>query len=391
MKDEKPHSHILVEKRKDLSLLAADLEKEPVIAVDLEADSMFHYQEKVCLLQISTPSKNILVDPLALGNLSPLAPVFADPNIKKVFHGADYDIRSLHRDFDIEVNCLFDTQIAAGFLGARELGLAGLLKDRFGVTLQKKYQKKDWSQRPLPIAMLEYAVSDTLHLLPLAGLLEEELRAKGRLYWVEEECHILSKVRANLNNDNPLFLKFRGAGKLDTRSLAVLEAILKFRDHIASRQDRPLFKVLGAAPVLEMVKKKPRTKKALQEIRGLGAGQIKTFGPSLLTVIRKALGLPEDALPIYPKKAGYGYDQKEPKVSERVQALKEWRNKVADDLGIDRSLVTTTAQIKAMAMANPKEPKDIQAIAGMRNWQSRVFGEEICALLNNQNSTPSCA
>lgn len=132
-----------------LEELALRLGREPVIACDLEADSLHHYREKVCLLQFSTPDYSALVDPLAVTDLSPLAPVMADPKIRKIFHGADYDMRSLHRDFGIEVENLFDTMIACQFLGEKEVGLAAALKKRFGVELDKQFQKADWSQRLL--------------------------------------------------------------------------------------------------------------------------------------------------------------------------------------------------------------------------------------------------
>jgi len=136
--------YILVKDQSALARMAAELEKEKAIAVDLEADSLFHYREQVCLLQISTRLQNYLVDPLVLKDLSSLSPIFANPRVRKVFHGADNDIRALYRDFRIDVNGLFDTQIAARFLGNGETGLAGLLKENLGVFLDKKFQKKDW-------------------------------------------------------------------------------------------------------------------------------------------------------------------------------------------------------------------------------------------------------
>jgi ribonuclease D len=210
---------LLIEKDADLNKIVAELQKEPAIGVDLEADSMFHYQEKVCLLQISTHTLNIVIDPLSVQDLSPLAPVFGDARIRKVFHGADYDIRSLYRDFGIEVHSLFDTQVASRFLGARETGLASLLKMRFDVSSDKRYQKKDWSQRPLSAAMLTYAVQDICYLLPLAGILERELMEKGLLFCVEEECEQLSGVRPNSSRNRPgKNLMLSGSGGQTQRS-----------------------------------------------------------------------------------------------------------------------------------------------------------------------------
>ncbi len=174
--DAEPHPpYLWVEETKDLPRVIEALQNEPAIGVDLECDSMFHYHERVCLIQIATRRQNFVVDPIRAEDISPLAPIFSNPDIEKVFHGADYDIRSLYRDFKIEVHSLFDTQISARFLGLRETGLASLLGERFSVTADKKYQKKDWSQRPLPEAMIQYAVQDIHYLLPLADMLKREL------------------------------------------------------------------------------------------------------------------------------------------------------------------------------------------------------------------------
>lgn len=377
MSKKKP-PYLLVKNRSALSRIATELKKEKSIGVDLEADSLFHYQEKVCLIQISTPSKNFLVDPLPLDDLSPLSPVFSDPNIQKVLHGADYDIRSLYRDFGIEVNALFDTQIAAKFLGIMETGLARLLKDRLGVVVDKKYQKRDWSQRPLPDAMLTYAVTDTLHLLPLSRIFEDELRQRGRLFCVEEECKLLSRVRPLPPDNNPLFLKFNGAKRLDPRGLGVLESILQLRNDTARRRDRPPFKVLVNEAILEIAERCPVTEKDLEPIKGLNARQIKTLGRSILKKTAEALHMPQSDLPVFPKNNGRRITGK---VSKRAKLLKEWRAQRAKQIGLDPSLVLTNAQIMDLALSHPKARKDLKDIDTIRAWQRKLFGSEICSLL----------
>ncbi len=371
-------AYLLVKDGSNLGRIAAGLERETVIGVDLEADSMFHYQEKVCLIQISTSLQNILVDPLWLDDLSPLFPVFANPNIRKVFHGADYDIRSLYRDFGIEVNSLFDTQIAARFLGIRETSLASLLKERVGVVIEKKYQKKDWSERPLPAAMRAYAVQDTCHLLTLSRILEKELRVKGRLFCVEEECELLSKVRPVPADGNPLFVRFKGAGRLDPRGLAVLESILQLRDDTARRRDLPPFKVLGNEPIMEIAKKKPVTERELERIKGLSVKQVRMLGRSILKKTDESTKLPEDKLPVFPRNAG---ERISAKMSKKVKALKVWREEKAKEMGIDPSLVCTNNQIHSLARAHPKRRKDLEDIDTIRAWQRKLFGSEICYLL----------
>ncbi len=370
--------YILVEKYPDLYRIGAGLQKEEAIGVDLEADSMFHYQERVCLVQISTRTQNILIDPLAVKDVSPLTPVFADSRVRKVFHGADYDIRSLYRDFGIEVHSLFDTEIAARFLRFRETGLASLLRHMFGLIIEKKYQKRDWSQRPLPSPMCVYAAQDSCHLLTLSRLFEKKLRTKGLLFCVEEECEALSKVRPAPREENPLFLKFKGAGKLDSRSLAVLEALLQFRDDVARRRDLPPFKIVGNLPLLEMAQKKPVTPSKLMALRGLSPKQVKSLGQPLLERIREALNLPEETLPTYPRKPRPAYDLT---VTKRVKALREWREHRASSLGIDSALTLSNAQIRALALENPDHPHALEQMTEIKNWQKHLFGPEICAIL----------
>ncbi|MBL7205829.1 MAG: HRDC domain-containing protein [Desulfobacteraceae bacterium] len=377
MRREQP-AYLLVKDRSNLSRIAARLERETAIGVDLEADSMFHYQEKVCLIQISTPLQDILVDPLSLDDLSPLSPVFGDPNIRKVFHGADYDIRSLYRDFDIEVNSLFDTQIAARFLGIKETGLAHLLKENLGVLVEKKYQKKDWSERPLPAAMRAYAVQDTCHLLPLSRILEKELRVKGRLFCVEEECELLSKVRPAPPDANPLFLRFKGASRLDPRDLAVLESIMQLRDDTARRRDLPPFKILGNAQIMEIVERKPVTERDLRRIKGLSARQVRMLGRSILKKIDESTKLPENELPAFPRNTE---ERIGAKVLKKVKALREWRGQRAKEMGNDPSLVCTNNQIHSLALAHPKKLKDLEDIDTIKAWQRRLFGSEICHIL----------
>jgi ribonuclease D len=377
MRREQP-AYLLVKNRSNLSRIAARLERETAIGVDLEADSMFHYQEKVCLIQISTPLQDILVDPLSLDDLSPLSPVFGDPNIRKVFHGADYDIRSLYRDFDIEVNSLFDTQIAARFLGIRETGLAHLLKENLGVLVEKKYQKKDWSERPLPAAMRAYAVQDTCHLLPLSRVLEKELRVKGRFFCVEEECELLSKVRPVPPDANPLFLRFKGARRLDPRGLAVLESIMQLRNDTARRRDLPPFKILGNAQIMEIAERKPVTERDLGRIKGSSRRQVRMLGRSILKKIDESTKLPENELPKFPRNTE---ERIGAKVSKKVKALREWREQRAKEMGTDPSLVCTNDQIHSLALAHPKRLKDLEDIDTIRAWQRRLFGSEICHIL----------
>jgi len=357
---------------------AAALLAEKKVSVDLEADSMYHFKEKVCLLQLAAGSTRSLVDPLAVADLSALKPVFADPAIRKIFHGADYDIRCLYRDFGITVENLFDTQLACRFLGVRETGLEAVLLKRFNVAIDKRYQKKDWSQRPLPQEMRDYAARDVLYLLPLARILERELKQRDRLFWVKEENELLSRVRPNSDRLYPLYLNFKGAGRLSPRDLAILEGLLNFRRTIAAKKDRPLFKVLGNATLLSIVKVRPQTVPELEKVRPLGSKQTGMYGEALIETLRAALALPAEELPHYPHRHAPTI---KPAARRKIKVLKDWREAKGARLELDPALVCSKAVMGDLAGTNPRTLSDLEDIKEMRNWQKKVFGEELVSVL----------
>ena len=363
--------------------IARILGQANIIGVDLEADSLYHYFEKVCLIQIATESASYVIDPLALRDLSALHPVFSNPRIRKVFHGADYDIRSLFRDFRFEVENLFDTQLACKFLGLRESGLEALLRNRFHVELNKKYQRADWSQRPLSPEMVEYAAMDGKYLIPLARMLEKELEEKGRLSWVEEECQFSRKVRFMRPSHAPLYLRVKGAFLLDPRSLAVLEALLEFREARAQKSDLPPFKVLGNEPLLELAMKKPLSLEELETGKVLSRKQIDRYGAPLLQEIHRAMAIPDKDLPVYPRAARP--DLSLP-VSKRVKALKIWRDMRAKTLEMEPGILLNNVLINDLALNNPRSIEEMNEIPGLKKWLRDHFGREILTAQTRENA-----
>jgi ribonuclease D len=357
-----------------LERAASGIRDQREIAVDVEADSMFHFQEKVCLIQIATQRTVFIIDPLSCGDLSPLGPVFGDEEIRKIFHGSDFDVRSLYRDFGIDIRHLFDTELAARFLGIKESSLEALLASRFNVRLDKRFQRKDWSKRPLPEDMIAYAAGDVLHLIPLAHQLETELESRNRLKWVEEECHHLSRVRPLNNQEEPLFLSIKGAGRLPPPKLAVLEKLLRFRRKIAEEKDRPLFKVVSNRALLKVAADLPQTLEALQETNTISTSQIRMYGKSILEAVNAGLKIPKKDLPRYPRKSSPRLPAVVPR---RVQALKAWRDRQADTLGMDPGLVINKTMIQAIAMENPCDVKALDRIPELRLWRKRAFGKAI--------------
>jgi ribonuclease D len=379
--DSKPVSFEWIETLPALEGAVRTLEQAEIIGVDLEADSLHHYFEKICLLQIAAESVTLVLDTLALKDLSALGPVFSNPGIRKVFHGADYDIRSLHRNFGLEVANLFDTQLAGRFLGLKETGLEAMLRSRFQVELNKKFQRADWSRRPLSREMLDYAAMDSSYLIPLARMLEKELEEKGRLSWVEEECRYLAQVRFLPLNPGPRYLKVKGASRLDPEGLAVLEALLEFREAEARKQDRPPFKVFGNEPLLELARQKPMSLEEMEAGKALSRKQFSRYGKGLLQEIEKALALPE---PHLPRRQG---GAKKPNLSKpaqrKIESLKRWRARRAEDLGLEPGLFSNNALIQDLALKDPQSPAEMEKIPGMKTWLKDHFGQEIREVLKS--------
>jgi ribonuclease D len=362
----------------ELQALAGRLAREPVLAFDLEADSLHHYTEKVCLIQVSSPSESALIDPLVLPDLAPLEPVLADPAILKVFHGADYDIRSLHRDFGLEVNNLFDTMIACQMLGEAEVGLAAVLKRRFSVELDKGFQKADWSRRPLTREMIAYAVQDTSLLIRLHHQLEQELRERGRLGWVEEECRLLSRVRVVPRDQESLYLRFKGAARMEPRTLAVLEELLRFRDQQACRLDVPPFKVLGTDMVKALAEGKPRSIDELAALPGFPAKLVKRFGAGIMHAVTRGMALPPEKLPRFPRQQRQVLDKEQQAI---LQLLKQVREAKARELGIDAGLLINNNQLESLALTERKREAQKEGLAALKAWQREVLAADLEGVL----------
>ena len=372
--------YTLINTKTDLEKITRDLKKEKSIAVDVEADSMYHFKEKVCLIQIATKKKHVVIDPLQVQDLSSIKILFSNSDIKKIFHGADFDVRSLYRDFNIKIKNLFDTQLACMFLGIRETSLDAVLKKRFNISLNKKYRKKDWSKRPLPEDMIEYAVNDTTYLIKLAEILEKELKEIDRISWVREECQVLSKVRPSLPNSEPLFMKFKGSGRLSSKSLAALEALLQCRLSVAEKKDKPLFKIIGNNSIMKIVKEKPVNKRQLVKIKALSQKQIDMYGDAIVKAVNNSLMLPAAGRPVYPRRKAPVLP---PEVPLRAKSIKLWRDSKAKELGLDPPIVCNKSIINLIAIQNPTYLKDLLNIKEMKKWQKKEFGRDIVAILKS--------
>ena len=367
-----------IESDAELKKVCDDLLKEKIIGVDLEADSMHCFKEKICLIQIASAKEAFLIDPFIIKDMSPFLNVLEDRDVIKVFHGADFDIRSLDREYQAQVNNLFDTEIAARFLGIKERGLAALLKRNFNVDVDKKYQKVDWAKRPLKQEMIEYSVGDVAYLVKLHDIIHRRLVEKGRLSWAREEFEIQTQVRYENNHALPLFKKFKGAGKIDNRSLAVLENLLQLRVTIARKKDQPLFKIFSPSSLMTMAVKKPVTIDQILRIKALSRKQADMYGKFCIEAIDRAMKLEHKSLPFYPKTRR---PRKDASVQERITRLKKMREHLSASIGIEPGFLLNNAIIASIAVNNPSTFEDLLKIEHIRRWQVEAMDEKIISTL----------
>ncbi|MGH9457031.1 MAG: ribonuclease D [Thermoanaerobaculia bacterium] len=357
----------------------------PAFAIDTEADSLHSYFDKVCLIQISANGEDLLVDPLARIELAALGTLLADVTVRKVFHGADYDLRILNRDFGFEVRNLFDTMVASQLLGYEALGLAALLKRHFGLEVDKSHQRADWAQRPLPRALRDYAVNDTHYLLGLATILEGELRAAGRWEWASEEFERLEAIRfAPQETDPDAWRRVKGSNRLEARGLAVVERLHAFRDRIARELDRPPFKVLNNEAIVTLATQLPRSANELRAIKGMSGWIVRQWGPDILAVVEEVVSLSEEALP---KKQPSKVWQRDKDLERRIERLKKVRDRVATDLKIDPAVLAPKHVLASVAALDPREVAALEGVPTLRRWQKSLLGEAFVeALGGTQNA-----
>jgi ribonuclease D len=268
---------ILVADEDSLGRLVRALAPCPVVAVDTESNSLHAYRERVCLIQFSTLAADYIVDPIKLTDLSPLAPLFANPGQQKVFHAAEYDLLCLRRDYHFEFTNIFDTMSAARTLGWPHVGLAAILDTHFGVKMTKKYQRADWKRRPLTPEQLDYARLDTHYLVRLRDKQIQALTESGRRREADEEFARLARPRGDSDKAGPdqtTFWRVNGARDLTPAQAAVLQALFAYREQQAERMDRPPFKVMGEATLMELVRRAPRHAEDLRGLPGMTPEQI---------------------------------------------------------------------------------------------------------------------
>ncbi len=369
IQDEK---YILVDSEESLANLLADLDNYDMAAVDTEADSMYHYTSRLCLIQITIGEHHYIVDPLCGLDLAPLFKAKAMQTL--IFHGADYDLRLLWQTYQFSPAHIFDTMLAAKILGEPHLGLADLVREYFGDELKKENQRADWTTRPLPLEMCEYAIHDTFYLHELCAILVEKLQAVGRMSWLTEQCDALIEHAKNPAPPKKDPWRITGSNVYGPCSLNILKHLWEWRELQAEELDRPPYKVMPAELMLAIVRAQTSHFPEVDEgflphlPRNFKGERLESF----LNMLKTAVAVPEADWPAKLPKA-----PPPPVVpnSDLLSALKIWRDEKAESLNLDPALLANKAQLIWLAAPGAMPWEKRYDEAHLMNWQRKIWTE----------------
>jgi len=364
---------VWVDKPEPFHQMLGDLTSQPRLAVDTESNSLHAYREQVCLIQFTTPSKDYVIDPLALQDMSALGPIFSNPKIEKIFHASEYDLICLRRDFGFQFVNLFDTMHAARVLGYQFVGLDNLLAEKFHFEIDKRHQKADWAVRPLTPAQLDYARLDTHFLFDLRDVLEAELREKDRLQIALEDFARACKAEIQKEKLNGAsWRRFSTRKDISPRELTVLSELCISRDRIAERMNRPVFKVIADALLIDIARRLPEKDVDLAGL-GLSPKQIRLWGSEILEAVKRGT--------VAPLVEREQVKRPSDKTLKRLERLKNWRKRVAQDMGVESDIVLPKVYLNSLAEDPPKSLQDLESIMRESPTRFKKYGELIYRLV----------
>jgi ribonuclease D len=369
---------IYIDTKKSLARTVDTLLLEPLIGVDTESNSLHAYQERVCLIQISTRTQDYIIDPLKVKDLKPLGRVLASEKIEKVFHAAEYDLMCLKRDFGFDIVNLFDTMIAARICGYKQVGLNNLLSQHLNIQIDKSHQRDNWGERPLPAESLLYAQMDTHYLLRLRDILKEELARRGHLEEAEETFAEICEATPPHDGrifDPDGFWKIGMPNGLNMGQMAVLRELYLLREEAAREFDVPPFRIFSNQLLVDIARVQPETLTELAEMRGMSPSNVRRYGRQIINAIYRGRAAQLDAPP--------QYRPPPQEISDRYIVLHAWRKQKAQDRGVESDVIISRQTLWDLAYKVPKSLDELEQIEGLGPWRRQQYGQELLSLLNN--------
>jgi ribonuclease D len=373
---EREVAYVWVDDPAELESAISAISSAKRLGVDTEADSRHHYPEKTCLIQVVADERVFVIDPLTNIDISLFRGMFEDPSVEKIFHGADFDLRGLNRDWGFELQGVYDTNTGARFAGLERFGYAALIEDLLGHIIPKdqRLQRSDWSKRPLTEAALEYAAADVIYLGEVRDAIDERVAKLGRSVWVAEELERLEQIRYTAPDPDAAYLGVRGSHKLDGRGLGVLKALWELREGEARRLNRPTAFVIPAE-ALVAIATDPEVD--LADVKGLGQQTRRRLGTAIKRAIKTGLAAgplkrPPGRSPFRPRPSA--------QEAARLQKLKDWRIAEGEKQSMDPSLLWPMRSLERLARA-PSEFDEELTSPDIRRWQRGEFESAVRAIL----------
>lgn len=355
------------------------------LALDTEADSFHHYQAKICLIQLTLNGQNTIVDPLADIDVTEFLSLLAQKEL--IIHDAGYDLRLLYNDFGFKPQVeVFDTMLAASLAGQKNVGLSALLNLLFDKNPAKHNQKADWSKRPLPANLLQYAAQDTAYLVEIKEYLVNELNRLGRMEWYRETCQWAMRA-VYLTREEPdpdRQWRIKGSGRCTPREMAFLRELWYWRDAIARQTNIAPFMICRNEQIFELVHWAIHRKKAIEPQTKLPTRCAGKFKKSLTAALQKAQNLPEDQWP------GKVKSDRTRRLADStltvINQLKAECEKIAAQLDLAPQLIASRAALTRIVVNNAATLEQIQKKEILMNWQADLLLPAIKKILSGQHS-----
>jgi ribonuclease D len=368
---------ILIETSEELLKMVTDLTHCEMIGVDTESNSLFEYEERICLIQFSSNKMDYLVDSIKLQDLSPLNTLFSNSKIQKIFHAAEYDLMCLKRDYSFVFKNIFDTMIASRILGLKSYGLSSLLEEYFHISVDKKYQRANWGKRPLSKEMLMYAQLDTHFLIELRNILSKELIDKDKMDLANEDFKRISDVEAFVNNkNNDHYWRIIKGNSLTSQQESVLIELYYLRENLAKQLNRPPFKVFSNQMIIEISKKLPNDLSDLKKIDHFPQKLVQKFGEKIINAVKEGSGKnctkrKQKAKP-------------NPNYLRKYDALKKWRKVKGSELSVDSDIVLPKEHLEQLAHLKTYTLEDVKSVMKNIPYRFNKFGFEILTIMENE-------
>lgn len=365
-----PSTLLWVDDAATLAQLAEQLRGAEIGALDTEGNGMYAWRERVCLLQISIAGLDAIVDVLAV-DPAPLAEWLADPACVKIMHAADNDVVALRRDFGLSVVNLFDTLLAVRLLGWPQRGLADLLTSELGVETDKRWQRFDWSRRPLPPEAIAYARTDTHHLARLRERLLPDVDASGHRELFEHACERITRLQPRARTfDAQSWARIGGARELDDEARSVLAAMVVLREELARENDRAPYRIVGDAGLLAIATARPSNRTELSRVAGVGGPFAHRYAERVLATIAQARAAAPPAWPARAPRAPAAF-------LRRLDALRAWRRDHAAALGVEPDIVLSKDALTTLAEAAPRDHAALRESNALDAWELARFGDAL--------------